>query len=452
MPRSPTLVQSALCAVSLAVAWSGIASPAAAAGGAFADWTFHAMARLEWARGVSGDQKLEVVAEPSFAWRPKGARWWLHGVGRLRVDGFDRMEPGQPPPVERSSLSRQWQLGDRADLELRELVFEAAVGPAYLRLGKQQIVWGEADGLKLLDVVNPQDFREFILPDFDESRIPLWAIQFEVPVGPIVAEFVWLPDPTFHDLPEPGSPFAFTSERLVGRPPAGLPVRIDPPDRPRRLLRDSDAGVRISGQFGGWDLGVAYFFHTDDTPVPAARLEAGPAGPLLRVSPRYERDHLVGATASNAFGDLVVRSEIAWRSDRFLPTGDPAAREGVTRTPELGYVLGLDWFGFTDSLVSLQVFQSWLLEDGPGRFRDTLDTNLTLLVRREFWNERLRVEAIWIHNLNDGDGVLRPKVRYELRDDWTVWAGIDVFYGRSRGLFGQFDHSDRLLVGLEWGI
>ena len=414
------------------------------------DWTLTTLVEIEWARGVRGDQKAEFTALPSLEWRPRGRSWSVHGSIRLRADAFDRIEPGHPHPVERSSLSRRYHLGDHADVELRELTVEWPVGDMFVKAGKQQIVWGEADGLKLLDVVNPQDFREFILDDFDESRIPLWALNVEIPLGDVVAELVWIPDPTFHELPEPGSPYAFTSERLVGRAPAGLPVVTDAVRRPRRLIKDSDAGLRVSGQVAGWDWSLAYLYHYDDRPVTTAGLELGPSGPRLRVSPHYERTHMLGASGSNAFGDLVVRTEIAWLSDRFLPTGKPTDLDGIAETGELGYVIGLDWFGFTDSLVSFQVFQSWLLGEREGLFRDTLDTNLTLLARREFLNERLRLEAIWIHNLGDADGVIRPRLRYELRDDLAIWSGIDVFYGRSRGLFGQFDRSDRWVVGLEW--
>ena len=39
------------------------------------------------------------------------------------------------------------------------------------------------------------------------------------------------------------------------------------------------------------------------------------------------------------------QSEVAWRSDRLLPTRDPSSRDGLSRTGELGYVVGLDYFG-----------------------------------------------------------------------------------------------------------
>jgi len=34
-----------------------------------------------------------------------------------------------------------------------------------------------------------------------------------------------------------------------------------------------------------------------------------------------------------------------------------------------------------------------------------------------------------IQNINDGDGLVRPKVSYEFRDNLEIHTGIDVFYG-----------------------
>ena len=73
----------------------------------------------------------------------------------------------------------------------------------------------------MLDVLNPQDFREFVLDDFEDSRIPLWSVNAEVPLGPLVAQLVWIPDRTYHDLPEPGATLTLVSGAallgLIGR-------------------------------------------------------------------------------------------------------------------------------------------------------------------------------------------------------------------------------------------
>ena len=72
-------------------------------------------------------------------------------------------------------MTRPRLIGNRAEVELREFFLEGVFDRAQWRIGKQQVVWGQADGLKVLDVVNPQSFRAFILEDFEDSRLPLWT-------------------------------------------------------------------------------------------------------------------------------------------------------------------------------------------------------------------------------------------------------------------------------------
>lgn len=66
---------------------------------------------------------------------------------------------------------------------LRELYMDTSVSDWDLRLGKQQVVWGTADGIKLLDIINPTDFREFNQNTFENSRIPIWMINAERNIG-----------------------------------------------------------------------------------------------------------------------------------------------------------------------------------------------------------------------------------------------------------------------------
>lgn len=59
---------------------------------------------------------------------------------------------------------------------LRELYMDTTLGDWDVRLGKQQVVWGTADGIKLLDIINPTDFRFLNQSTMEDSRIPLWML------------------------------------------------------------------------------------------------------------------------------------------------------------------------------------------------------------------------------------------------------------------------------------
>lgn len=410
---------------------------------------------MEWGVDLSDgrSEKLQLQVLPEAELRvSRDLR--LTARGRLRADVFDRLEPGVPSNDTRSAASSLYGLGDHATFELRELFAEAELGDLLLLVGKQQVVWGTADVLKVLDVVDPQSFREFILEPFDESRIPLWSLVAELPVGPLNTQLVWIPDTTYHDLPEPDALYAFSSPRLAPPPPPGLDVFVQPVAKPGRFPADSDVGFRTSTFWKGWDLSLDYLYHYNDAPVPFSRLSTGDGStaPFVIVSPRYERTHLVGASFANAFGDLTLRGEVGYSTRSFFPTLDPADSDGVIASGELSYVIGLDWYGLEDAFVSAQLFQSWVHRSLKGAARDPLDSNLSLYVERRFLNDTLAAELTWVTNANDGDGLIEPRIRYEVRDSLGVWAGFHVFYGSRAGLFGQFHDRTRFFVGAEWRL
>jgi len=65
---------------------------------------------------------------------------------------------------------------------LREAYIDTTYGDWAVRAGKQQTVWGTADGMKLLDAINPTDFSELAQNQMEDSRIPVWMINAEKPL------------------------------------------------------------------------------------------------------------------------------------------------------------------------------------------------------------------------------------------------------------------------------
>lgn len=414
---------------------------------------FSVALRGQWAVAIDGGetQSLEMDLEPEWVRRFDNG-WRLTASGRLRVQNQAGLRPGDMQTAGYSPLTRPWRISDTAEFTPREFYLQGERGGTYLTLGKQQIVWGKADGLKVLDRVNPQSFREFILEDFEDSRIPLWAVNVERPLGDWDAQLVWLPDTSVHALPGRGARYAFSAPMLVPSVPPG--VRVDPREarRPGRVIADSDIGLRLSRFWNGWDISLNYLYQYDDFPVLYQQPGVSETGPRVTITPRYERTHVLGGSFSNAFGDWVLRGEAAWFSDRYFLADLARQTNGIAQAGELSSVLGLDWSGIRDSFISVQLFQSRVLGGAEGMLRDRIETTLTLLLRRDFNNDTLHAQTLWLAGTNRGDGLLRFKLSYDWRDELRVWLGADVFYGDSEGLYGQFDDNDRVLVGVEVGV
>ncbi|CAK0760139.1 conserved hypothetical protein [Gammaproteobacteria bacterium] len=112
---------------------------------------------------------------------------------------------------------------------LRELYIDTTVADDWaLRLGKQQVVWETADGIKLLDIINPTDYREFVQNTFEDSRIPVWMAVADKPLGTssslqfIVAQAKENQIPGLSDRDESGQPFIMKGVDAITGPVNGF--------------------------------------------------------------------------------------------------------------------------------------------------------------------------------------------------------------------------------------
>jgi len=80
------------------------------------------------------------------------------------------------------------EFNDRLDF-IREAYVTKTIGmdagqSTFLKVGKQQVVWGRTDLFRVLDVINPVDYsRNNIYDELQDIRIPMWIAQAEYRMG-----------------------------------------------------------------------------------------------------------------------------------------------------------------------------------------------------------------------------------------------------------------------------
>lgn len=397
---------------------------------------YNAVIETEWAINTNShnSQKQEFILEPEADININN-NVSLFALGRLRFDRKDNIDPD-----------------DNMQSELRELYINTQFNSTSVLAGKQQVVWGKSDGLKVLDVVNPQDFREFILDDFDQSRIPLWTLNIEATFADNSLQFLWIPDQTYNKFSAVDGTYAFTSNLIIPPSPPDTIVIRNITQTPDDTFSNADYGVRYATFWEGWDFSLNYLYHYDDTPVLFRRLNQTNNGLEVILNPEYKRSHLIGGSFSTSIDDLTLRGEVGYSTDKYISTINPSDIDGVVNTGEFTYVLGFDWFGYNDSLISFQLFQTYLDNHQPGMIKDDVTSQATLLIKHDAINETLHSEILWLQDLDINDGILRPKITYELNDEINISAGFDIFYGDKNGLYGQFKDTDRIIFNLTIGI
>jgi hypothetical protein len=374
----------------------------------------------------------------------------LKAIGRLRLDKVDDLNQSSTTDTF-STVAKPFATKDWGSVELRELYWETFGENSFWRIGKQQVVWGKADGLKLLDVINPQNFREFVLDDFDDSRIPLWMLNAEFSLTAHgVLQVLWIPDTTVHNLAPLGSPYAFTSSFMVPKPTSDLAVQLTEARAPGSPIKDSDIGLRYTDFLVGWDISLNYLYHYVDEAIVSASLQTDSTMPYILVTQDYERSHLLGGTASSALGDWIIRAEIAFESNRYHRTKQ--LFPGVIQANQWSSVIGLDYQGWSDQFISVQWFQSRINAAKSELIEHRQEDTVTFLWESNFMNDTLTAKWLQIHSIDHGDGVFSPKLTYNLQSNVDIYISADVLYGNKDKLFGQFDNSDRVSIGFEWGF
>ncbi|EPJ53715.1 MAG: hypothetical protein OFPI_09700 [Osedax symbiont Rs2] len=401
-------------------------------------------------------QKVESVWQPEFNISISDSLDMTF-IGRLRFDTQKNLGYKGDSFDAYGTLNGPVYEANNTDFEIRELYFDTQMADVFWRLGKQQVVWGQADGLKILDVINPQNYREFILDDFDDSRIPLWMMNAEIPIGDDDSlQLLWILDQSYHRFANNGSDYQVTSPLLVPQPVAGIDIASFKLDKPNNIFKDSDLGLRYSKFYNGWDLTFNYLYHYLDSPVYYQQLSNN----SVAIDAKYKRSHLFGLTASKAFDNWTVRSEIGYSTQSYhLLDNDSQAfidYEGIGNSKDLSSVIGLDWQGLEDGMLSFQWFQSRLLDYdtdiGRAMIRPRNNQIYSALYQQNFANETWKLEALAMYGVDQNDSSIQVELSHMLESNLKIWVGADLFKGNKQSLFGQFNDTDRLVLGFEWGL
>jgi hypothetical protein len=331
---------------------------------------------------------------------------------------------------------------EKRDGEFRDTYMDVSKGNWDVRLGKQQIVWGEAIGTFIADVVNARDLRESVLPSFDFIRIPQWGTDVEYRRGEFHVEGIWFPVPVMDIVPRPGAEFA----------PA-LPVIPDyqivfqHEAQPSDSLKNGEFGGRLSYLLGGWDFSAFYFRTWDKEPVYFRTIEPG----VITLFPTHPRITYDGFTFSKELSAVVLKGELTYTEGKYFSTTDLSSPTGVVSKNTIRYLLGADHTFDNSVQLGLQASQQIIQRYESDLFmQKRQQTSVSARLERPFWNDRLVPSFEAITDLPYEDYLLRPYLSYKWASRWSVQLGFDFFGGSQDGPFGQFGHHDRVYSAIRY--
>jgi len=380
-----------------------------------------------------------------------------------------------------------WQL-------LKEAHFTWTPGDFLFRVGKQIVAWGETDGFRLMDQINPLDQRRGMADvEFETTIIPIWLLRAEY--FPEITTS-WLQDLGFEFIFNPNADFIANQSMYAGNDAGGIwapnvmiplapgvnghlgstDMAIEEPD-----TWDSDGfeyGFRVKAVVKDALITLNYFDGLDNDPVQrmaATPPEMGMASDGLTIihpsmEGYYPDFRFAGATFSRGItplrasflGDVapVLRLESFYGFDNTFAT----SLNTFEKSDELRWAIGIDWkvkIPFlnprTYFALSGQFYQRKILDYPSGyQFSNLEDDNnmTTLSINTSYFHNKLVPSFFWMNDITNKADMYKLQLVYDYSYKLHYTLGALILNGEAPGKgFHVFENKDQVYfkISYKWG-
>lgn len=329
-----------------------------------------------------------------------------------------------------------------------------------LTVGKQRIQWGTADRVNVVDNLNPVDFANFLTfdPDYFGERRPQTGVNFEYYLSDWTKfQLVWL-------LSRQHSPLPSGFTRMVTTLPPNLYFNRVHIDKEKKLVSNTNLGLRFSTVLLKTDLGLSYYRGNYHLPV-LSGMSFRPWS--IDQFYKYPRKDVLGVDVSGEVFSLGFWGEAAYvrpqEMDGFVSKGyyirDTYLVEKTVfplfEEDYFKYVLGMDYtLGIGDGLyLNVQYLHGFfderdyglkaeqLLQRQSGTFFGEIEDYVVGRAELSLLNENLKIE--WggmVEFAEESTSVVwMPSFQYKVLDYATLQAGAFlVSSGDEDTKFGMF--------------
>ena len=375
--------------------------------------------------------------------------------------------------------------------EIREFWVQHALRPTTtVKVGKQQVVWGETDFFQSLDVIHGYDnrIRSFLEPENEDSRKPLWMLnvseQFDSVNGTLQA--IYIPG-QINSARDRGNSFDLEGGRWANNPNKGITFEsatfgADVPynyDHKDADMDDGSYGLRWKSMMGEWEYSLAWFHGPNQNPVinpnPNNPLGIGDAASGKQFGGAYGNDY--GSDPNSTVGELIFPyvDVFGFTANRYLESVDAVFSTELSYIPNSPYNSGIQaaevggcafFPGFCSieekdvvksmlrmdkqvalqnfigtarpSFFSVQLFNTWVTDyersdelvnsaGFSGRTKE-FSTIATAILAMNYDNDRINPTLAVGSDLTYGGSFFIPSVEFAYGDNWRVRAEADIFF------------------------
>ncbi len=329
---------------------------------------------------------------------------------------------------------------DSHDVRVRNAFVQYHSNRLMLKLGNQQVVWGEAFGFFFSDIVNPKDLRNGLNHDFSDIRLQMPMTNAKFVFGNFSLQGLAVHRPQFNLLPSPGNDFAFPYQKSL----AMADVQVAREAAKPLSLPNQEYGVRASALMDGLDLALFYFNYFDR--MPWYTVEPHPTSLVLQE--HHSRVNTAGLTATQELNGFVIRLEGLRTAGRALPVIVPSGLSSVTLDNSV-YVVEIDAPAWNKFNFGVQWSQDILAHAPSGLLRPKTDSMASLHLQRPLLNSH-SLELLYTYDVADFGHRIQAGYVVPLSKSVESRLGGEIYSGPLASQFGQISQVSRAFVFLKY--
>lgn len=301
-----------------------------------------------------------------------------------------------------------------------------------LKIGRQIVVWGKSDNIRVADVLNPIDRRWPGMTDIRYLRLPVTMTRLDYFIGDWSVTGVLIHEPRFDTYPE------YNGEFFPGTTDAP-PIR-----EPEWEWDNQQPAVAVNGIFSGWDVSFYAGYLYPQMPY----VTSGENG----VYRTYERAGMVGMATNMALGNWLIKGEAAyWDGLRYANVEDEKDR--------LDILAGVEYAGLADTTISLEIanrhicdYESQLQSLPDGQREDWVQ--YAIRFTRKFRNDTLQLNVVLSSfGLFGADGGFeRFQLDYDMSDQLTLITGFIFYETGDHPGFTDIGDNDKAFIELKYSF
>ena len=323
-----------------------------------------------------------------------------------------------------------------------------------LKVGRQIVVWGKSDSIRITDVINPLDNRLPGMTDIEDLRLSTTMAKLDYYLGSWNLSAMAIGESRIFIEAAPRSEF-FPVDSVFLKPD-GSSAAPDPfieLENPDVFWDNTQFAFAANGVFSGWDLS----FYAADVFDSKWHLESTLGNTVRRVS----KIQMLGSAFNVVTGSWLLKTEVAYVDGvRYNSTNDEKSRFDA--------LVGVDYMGVKDTVLSLEVANKHILDYERQMSGYTLgvvpdfteqdEVQTAIRATRSFENDSINATlllSMFGHNWEYG-GFFRASVEYDVMDAVVANFGlvdyIDAAQDDKKPMMNAISDNDRVFADITYSF